>query len=145
MNFTSIINSKELIEPETIRALTNLEDLEIEKAMVLWTIKNSRAVYEDMDVFENAVLVLNGITPNVAIMEGLLPTFIWYALDIMSRYAKDREFRVAVCVEIHWEISIWCCHKNIFLGDSQQFFNEFILIFDVSYMLNCCLTMNNIK
>ena len=45
-----------------------------------------------MDVFENAVLVLNGITPNVAIMEGLLPTFIWYALDIMSKYAKDREF-----------------------------------------------------
>lgn len=45
-----------------------------------------------MDVFENAVLVLNGITPNVVSMEGLLPEYIWYALSIMSKYAKDREF-----------------------------------------------------
>ena len=91
MNFTSIINSKEPIEPATIRALTNLEDHEIEKAMVLWTIKNSRAVYEDMDVFENTVLVLNGIVPDVTKMEGVTPEFIWYALGIMQKYAKERE------------------------------------------------------
>jgi len=45
-----------------------------------------------MDVFENAVLVLNGITPNVTRMEGLLPSHIWYALSIMSKYTKKREF-----------------------------------------------------
>ena len=88
MNFTSIVNSKELIEPETIRALTNLNDHDIEYAMVLWTVKNTRAVYEDMDVFENAVLVLNGIVPDVTKMEGAEPKHIWYALGIMQKYTK---------------------------------------------------------
>lgn len=76
MNLVSIINSKERIEPDTIRKLTNLTDHEIEKAMVLWTVKHSRAVYEDMNVFENAVLVLNGITPDVDKIEGLTPAYI---------------------------------------------------------------------
>lgn len=92
MNLVSIINSKERIEPDTIRKLTNLTDHEIEKAMVLWTVKHSRAVYEDMNVFENAVLVLNGITPDVDKIEGLTPAYIWNALDIMEKYAKDRKF-----------------------------------------------------
>tara|TARA_B100000073_G_C23500663_1_gene479634 strand:+ start:190 stop:696 length:507 start_codon:yes stop_codon:yes gene_type:complete len=92
MNFTSIVNSKDPVEPDTIRALTDLTDEEIQKAMVLWTIKNTRAVYEDMDVFENTVLVLNGINPDVTKMEGVEPEHIWYALGIMQKYNKDREF-----------------------------------------------------
>ena len=76
MNFQSIIDNKTPIEPDTIRMLTNLSDAEIEKALVIWTVKNTRAVYEDMNVFENAVLVLNGITPDVTKMEGLLPEYV---------------------------------------------------------------------
>jgi hypothetical protein len=45
-----------------------------------------------MDVFENAVLVLNGIVPDVTKMEGAEPKHIWYALGIMQKYTKNREF-----------------------------------------------------
>jgi len=71
-----VIKSPERIDPETIRALTNLSSADVEKTLVLDVIKNTNAVFEDMYVFENAVLVLNGMIPDVTKVEGSQPHLI---------------------------------------------------------------------
>ncbi|MBC8436851.1 hypothetical protein H8D85_00855 [bacterium] len=76
MEVQDVLNSKEHIEPATIRALTSLSDEDVEATLVLDVIKNSNAIFEDMYVFENAVLVLNGLIPDVTKVEGSTPQLI---------------------------------------------------------------------
>lgn len=81
------------IEPETLTQLfPGMSDLEKETLLVLSVLKSTRAAYEDMDVFENACLVLNGITPDVDKTEGCLPEYIWKTIDIIHRMYPDIEF-----------------------------------------------------
>lgn len=88
------------LEPETIRQLYPLmTNLDIEQIQVIKVLRDTRAAYEDMDVFENAVLVLNGVSPNIGVMEGASPAFIWRALDIIFRLHPD--------IELSWEVLMY--------------------------------------
>jgi len=84
---------EDYIEPETIKQLfPGMSEIEREKLQVLAVLKNTRAAYEDMDVFENACLVLNNISPDTDKTEGCLPEHIWKAIRIMKTMYPDIEF-----------------------------------------------------
>lgn len=90
MKIEDIINSTEEIEPETLKKLfPYLTELDRETIYVLKLIKNTNLIFEDMDIFENAVQVLNGVSPNVETTEGTSPEFIWKALETMYRLRPD--------------------------------------------------------
>lgn len=81
------------IEPETLTQLfPGMNELEKETLQVLSVLKTTRAAYEDMDVFENVCLVLNGITPDVDKTEGTLPEHIWKTIEIIKKMYPDIEF-----------------------------------------------------
>lgn len=83
---------EDYIEPETITQLfPGMSDIEKEKLQVMAVLKNTRAAYEDMDVFENACLVLNGISPDVDKTEGCLPEYIWKTVKIIKSMYPDIE------------------------------------------------------
>lgn len=91
MTVKELINMEEPLEPETLKMLyPEMSTLEREQILVCRIIKNTRMVEEDMDIFENAVHVLNGMSPNVERMESCLPEHIWYALEKMKRIKKIR-------------------------------------------------------
>jgi len=93
MDIQILIRDVEPIEPETLDALfPSLKEIDREKIYILKLILQTRAVHEDMDVFENAVLVLNGIVPDVGKMEGANPEYIWKALNIITKLRPDIEF-----------------------------------------------------
>lgn len=84
---------EDYIEPETLRQLfPGMTNLEREKILVLSVLKNTRAAYEDMDVFENVCEVLNGIIPNVDSTEGCLPEHIWKTIQVIKSMYPDIEF-----------------------------------------------------
>lgn len=102
------------LEPETIRHFFPIfTDLDVEQIQVIKVLKDTRAAYEDMDVFENAVSVLNEISPNVREMEGSSPEYIWRALDIIFRLHPD--------VELAWEVLMYI--KYIFNDDGIYFYH----------------------
>ncbi len=93
MDISEILENTEITEPETLKEVfPNFKSLDIQKIQVLWLLRNSRAAYEDLDVFENVVLILNGIEPDVGKTEGSTPEFIWKAVDIIRRIHPDIEF-----------------------------------------------------
>ena len=59
-------------------------------------LKTTRAAYEDMDVFENACLVLNNISPDTDKTEGCLPEYIWKVVKYIKRLYPDIEFSDSV-------------------------------------------------
>ena len=103
----------DIVEPSTITHLfPNLESIERQKIYVYRSLKYTRSIYEDMDVFENAVLVLNGISPNVEYMEGVLPEQIWKALLLINEVNPGIEFSHEVLMYI----------KMIFSNDGFVFY-----------------------
>ena len=93
MELTDLLKTEEVIEPETLHMLfPDLGDMDKQKALALKVIYNNRSVFEDMDVFENAVLILNDIDPNVTRMEGSSPEFIWKAIDIIKQIHPKIDF-----------------------------------------------------
>ena len=91
----------DIIEPETLTHLfPSMESIDRQMLYVQKALINSRSIYEDMDVFENAVLVLNGIYPNIEYMEGVLPEQIWKALTIIKSINPDIEFSHEVLMYI---------------------------------------------
>ena len=85
MEAEDLINSEdEIIEPETlIEEFPKLDSIERQKLYVYRVLRRTRAAYEDMNVFENVCLVLNDISPNVEVREGLTPEQIWKAVGII--------------------------------------------------------------
>jgi hypothetical protein len=103
MNLFEIAESLENIEPETIRnTFPLLTDLEVEKLQVISLLRNTRAAYEDLHVFENAVLTLNSISPDTAKMEGCEPKHIWKAIGIINTLHKDIELSHEVLMYIKY-------------------------------------------
>lgn len=91
------------LEPETINRLYPfLTNIDKEQIQVIKILKDTRAAYEDMDIFENAVLVLNNISPNVEEMEGSTPEFIWRALDIIYKIHPNIELSTEVIMYIKY-------------------------------------------
>lgn len=106
---------EDYIEPETLKQLfPGMSDLEREKIMVLSILKNTRTAYEDMDVFENVCLVLNGISPDVNKMEGCLPEHIWKTIKIIKELYPD--------VELSDEVKAYI--KYIFNDNGYYFYPE---------------------
>lgn len=92
MNIEELITIDEPLEPETISQLfPHLSPKEREMLLTIKVIKDTNAVFEDMDIFENAVEVLNGIVPDVESTEGTRPEFVWKALEIMKRLRPDMD------------------------------------------------------
>jgi len=80
------------IEPETLKQLfPGMTDIEREKILVLSVLKSTRAAYEDMDVFENVCLVLNGISPDIDKTEGCIPEYIWNTIKIIKQLYPEIE------------------------------------------------------
>lgn len=106
---------EDYIEPETIKHLfPGMSDIEREKLQVISVLKNTRAAYEDMDVFENACLVLNGISPDVNKTEGVLPEYIWKTIKIIKKMYPD--------IELSDEVKTYI--KYIFTDNGYYFFPE---------------------
>ena len=83
----------DIIEPEAVNQMfPDLGTIEKQKLYVYRVLRNTRAAYEDMDVFENVCLVLNGISPNISTMEGVSPEQIWKAMGIINELYPDIEF-----------------------------------------------------
>lgn len=86
MTIEDLINLKEPLEPETIdKVLPGISPIEKERIQVIHLLKTSRAAYEDMDIFENVVFVLNKLSPDIDKMEGCSPEMIWKALDTIYK------------------------------------------------------------
>jgi hypothetical protein len=93
MEVIDLIEMNEPLEPETIHQLfPKLSEDDIEYLQVLKVIKSTNAVFEDFDVFENAVAVLNHVSPNIELMEGSLPEWIWKASVIIHRLRPDGDY-----------------------------------------------------
>ena len=81
------------VEPETIRDLyPNLSNREFNKLMAVLSIKFSNYPFENFYVFENVALALNNIVPDITMVEGCLPKWIWYAIETMSRLRPAMEY-----------------------------------------------------
>lgn len=116
MNLFELAESLEVIEPETIRnQFPLLSDIEVEKLQVISLLRKSRAAYEDMHVFENIVLTLNGISPDVEKVEGCEPKHIWNAISIIKSLHKD-------AIELSHEILMYI--KYIFNDNGLWFYPE---------------------
>ena len=103
MNLQDIINDPEPTAPEVIQTLLPLlDEIDIEKAQVMHVLKNTRAAYEDMNVFENAVLVINGISPDVEKVEGCEPKYIWKAISVIRSLHPKLEFAHEVLMYIRF-------------------------------------------
>ena len=102
------------LEPETInRFYPFLTDIDKEQIQVLKVLQDTRAAYEDFYVFENAVLVLNEVSPNITEMEGSTPEFIWRTLDII--------FTLHPKLELSWEVLGYI--KYIFNDNGYYFYH----------------------
>lgn len=106
MKLTEIINSEEVIEPETIRGLfPQLTEEEFNQIMALLVLKKTRHFWENFSSFENIVLALNQIIPDFTKVEGCTPEHIWYALEAVRRIYPDREFSDEVLTYIRASFS----------------------------------------
>lgn len=92
-----IIKDSDFYEPETIRMLfPQLTDKDVEQLLVLQAIATNSAFFQDMFVFENAVLALNGIKPELGFLQGCTPEQIWYAVKIIHKYFPSRVYSFEV-------------------------------------------------
>jgi len=93
MKPSDLFTSNELYEPETMRMLfPGFSDLEIEQLQVLQVLKVNLAFWQDYFVFENIVLALNGIKPELGFLQGCAPEQMWYAIKIVNKTFPEREF-----------------------------------------------------
>lgn len=86
----NLFKDEEAIEPESLRKIDpTLSDLEVLEIITYKVIKETAAVFIDFYVFEDAVHILNGITPDVEKIEGSTPEQIWYALQKIKQIRPD--------------------------------------------------------
>jgi|GEM_PF-2281252 len=98
----SLLKSDEPLEPETLYQLyPNLSPLEVQKVQIIKLILSTKFVHEDMDVFENAVYVINNMSPDTTKTEGCKPDWIWYALMFIEKI-KHRNYSNEVLEYIKW-------------------------------------------
>lgn len=96
-----IINSDDVLEPETIRQIyPDMPETEFNHTMALKTLRSTRGFWENFYLFEDIVLALNGQIPNFTMLEGCTPEQLWYALDIAHAMFPDREFSAEVLTYI---------------------------------------------
>lgn len=115
MEILDLITSPEPLEPETIRELfPELSSDDIEKILATKVAFQTNAPFEDMDIFENLVYVLNGVKPDVTKMEGCTPKMVWDAIFEIKKIRKEFEFAHEVLMYI----------KYIFTSNGYYFYPE---------------------
>lgn len=85
----------EYLEPETVRQVRgeDVSDYEVIRELTLKVLKETEAPFVDFYVFEDVVHVLNGLEPDVDVLQGTTPEQIWYALQqIKVIRSKPYEF-----------------------------------------------------
>lgn len=93
MTIEDLVISDEPLEPETLDQLfPELNPKEREYILTLRVIIHTNLIFEDMDIFENAVQVLNDISPDVFKTEGVKPEWIWNALRLITKLRPDADF-----------------------------------------------------
>ena len=84
---------EEVIEPETIRRLLpELTEEEFNTLEAMITIKTSNYPFEDFYAFENVIRALNGFIPDITMIEGAEPKWIWYACEIFKKLRPNMKF-----------------------------------------------------
>lgn len=97
-----LIDSHDVIDPELVPSLFGLQDsLEQEQLMALITIVKNDNVLSDPLLFENIVLILNGVPPEMVQFDGTTPSQIWYAVFILSKLRPD--FKLSEIVKAYIE------------------------------------------
>lgn len=103
MELSQLIFNVDPLEPETVRHLfPELSSFDIVKILTTKVILQTNAAFEDMDIFENCVWVLNDITPDVYKMEGCSPLMIWKAIDNIRKIRKEFELSYEVLMYIKY-------------------------------------------
>lgn len=121
-----LINSDEPLEPETVyQFFPNLTPLEVQKIQVMKVIRDTAFVHEDMDVFENAVQVINNISPDVSSTNGCKPEWIWFATIFIERI-RHRIYSNEVLEYIKWNFNDAGLkfYPPIFSGDKNPLLKE---------------------
>ena len=117
MKIIDLVSSQISYEPETIKELYfGISDIEVQKIQVMWILKHTRAAYEDMYVFENVVLILNGINPDTEKLEGTTPEQIWKAINILKTIHPNLELSHEIKMYIKYifnDYGLWFYPKNI--------------------------------
>ena len=115
MTIIDLIKDPEPLEPETVREFfPELSSNDIAKIIATKVALQTNAPFEDMDVFENLVYVLNDIEPDVMKTEGCTPQMIWNAILNIKKIREDFEFAREVLLYI----------KHIFNDNGYYFYPE---------------------
>jgi hypothetical protein len=99
------LNQPDPIEPETLSMLGISDSLDRQKIMVVWLIKHDKRVFEDFMIFENCIMVLDGIEPNVEAIEAALPKTIWTGVAKMIELSPTSEFSHEVKMYIKFQFN----------------------------------------
>ena len=84
------IDDLDNLDPEIIPDLFNIYDkLEIEELMALAALVKTDSWMEDPVLFEDLVLIFNGISPSPLEFEGSSVNQIWYSLFLMRKFRPD--------------------------------------------------------
>jgi len=115
MEIITLITSKEPLEPETlIQLFPDLSENDRVKILATKVALQTNAPYEDMDVFENLVYILNGLNPDINKTELATPQMIWNAIEDLKKIKKDLKFSYEVLMYI----------KYIFNDNGYYFYPE---------------------
>jgi hypothetical protein len=100
MKLIELLKQEEAALPETIRMLfPKLTEEDFNKVEALNTLLHSPRPYENLYVFENIVLALNGEVPDFSVMQGCTPEQIFFAFHIIERLGFTPYF--------DWEVKQW--------------------------------------
>lgn len=103
MKILDLITSPEELEPETLHTLfPDLGELECMTIFVYKLLLQSNIIYEDMDVFENAVYILNEIEPDPSYTQGVTTEMIWKAISKIKKIRTDFDFSHEVLMYIKY-------------------------------------------
>tara|TARA_B100000131_G_C18107077_1_gene608280 strand:- start:1454 stop:1939 length:486 start_codon:yes stop_codon:yes gene_type:complete len=130
MEGKELLDIEGVLEPETVaQFFPMLDSLQRQKLYVMKVLKESRAAYEDMDVFENVVLVLNDISPDVTKMEGCKPHHIWKAVEMIKEINSDIELSHEILMYIKMickENGLEFYPENIGLKQNKQLYKSIV-------------------
>ncbi len=113
-----ILADKTFYEPETLRQLfPQLSEIEHEQLQVLQALTYNLAFWQDSFVFENAVLALNEVKPEIGFMQGCTPQQIWYAVQLMTKAFPTRTYSYPVKMYVKF----MCNQHGVYVYPPEMF------------------------
>jgi hypothetical protein len=133
------LDSEDIIEPETIRRLyPQLDEKEFNKLNAEIVVTTTNYPYENFYVFENIIRALNGIIPNIHLMEGLEPEWLWYGLYKLQELRPGMEYSHEVIEYIKFVLSdngIYFLPKFVWNQDHATELSTWYSVFERMNML----------